>query len=119
MRVALISQVTPAVEGYTQLLRALGHDPAGVLCVRTEGRYAEFGAHVSAVAQELDVVVPSRRERFAPLLQALEPDVAICLGFPLEADGGDDRRPPARDREHAPVAPAPAPRPGARLLGDP
>jgi methionyl-tRNA formyltransferase len=82
VRVALISQVTPAVEGYSQLLRALGHDLAGVLCVRTEGRYVEFGGHVSAVAQELDVVVPSTRERFAPLLQALEPDVAICLGFP-------------------------------------
>jgi methionyl-tRNA formyltransferase len=82
VRVALISQVTPAVEGYTQLLRALGHEPVGVLCVRTTSRYTDFAAHVNAVSAQLDVVVPSRRESFVPLMRALEPDLAICLGFP-------------------------------------
>ena len=47
MRVALISQISQVVEGYTQLLRGLGHEPVGVLCVRMGDRYTEFGAHVS------------------------------------------------------------------------
>lgn len=82
MRVALISQVTPAVEGYSQLLRALGHEPVGVLCVKPGGRYSHLGEHVDAIAGEIDVVVPSSRDRVAPLLRALEPDLALCLGFP-------------------------------------
>jgi len=82
VRVALISQVTAAVEGYSQLLTALGHEPAGVLCVNTGSRYTDFGAHVSASSSTLDVVVPSSRDRVAPLLRALEPDLVLCLGFP-------------------------------------
>ena len=82
MRVALISQITQVVVGYTQLLRALGHEPVGVVSVRPGDRYASLGAHVTAAPAELDVVVPSARERLAPLLPALDPDLALCLGFP-------------------------------------
>ena len=82
MRVALISQVTPAVVGYSQLLTALGHEPVGVLCVRTGSRYAMLGQHVEESPPELDFVIPSSRERFVPLMRSLEPDLAICLGFP-------------------------------------
>jgi methionyl-tRNA formyltransferase len=82
MRVALISQVTPAVVGYTQILHALGHEPVGVLCVRTGSRYSDLGAHVNEMPPELDVVIPSSRDRFVPLLQSLEPDVCVSLGFP-------------------------------------
>lgn len=86
MRVALISQVTPAVVGYTQLLNALGHEPVGVLCVRAPGRYMELGEHVAAIPPELDVVIPGSRDRFVPLMRSLEPDLAICLGFPWKLD---------------------------------
>ncbi len=82
MRVAVISQISQVVEGYTQLLGGIGHEPVGVLCVRMGDRYTEFGSHVSSVPAELDVVVPASRERIAPLLAALEPDLALCLGFP-------------------------------------
>jgi len=82
VRVAIISQVTPAVEGYSQILRALGHEPVGVVCVRIESRYSTLAEHVGAIAGQLDVAIPSSRERFAPLLAALEPDLALCLGFP-------------------------------------
>src|SRR6185436_444071 len=66
VRVAIISQVTPAVEGYSQILRALGHEPVGVVCVRTESRYSTLAEHVGAIAGQLDVVIPASRERFAP-----------------------------------------------------
>jgi methionyl-tRNA formyltransferase len=83
VRVALISQIPQAVEGYTNGLRALGHEPVGLLCVRTAARYGiDVGAHVMSAPAEVDVVMPSSRDRIAPLLRSLEPDLAVCLGFP-------------------------------------
>ena len=83
MRVALISQIPRAVEGYTNGLRALGHEPVGLLCIRRAGRYGiDTGAHVMDAPAELDVVMPSARDRIAPLLRSLEPDLVLCLGFP-------------------------------------
>ncbi len=83
MRVALISQIPQAVEGYTRGLRALGHEPVGLLCVRRASRYGiDTGTHVMAAPPEMDIVMPSARDRIAPLLRSLEPDLALCLGFP-------------------------------------
>jgi methionyl-tRNA formyltransferase len=83
VRVALISQISQAVEGYTNGLRALGHEPVGLLCVRSADRYGlDTGAHVMAAPPEMDVVMPARRDRIAPLLRSLDPDLALCLGFP-------------------------------------
>src|SRR5262249_27553819 len=83
MRIALITQVPPVVEAYTEALRALGHDVVGVLTVTREGSPFNSGEHVaSAEAAGLDVVVPSTRARIAPLLRALDVDLAFCSGFP-------------------------------------
>ena len=83
LRVALISQIQPAVEAYVAGLRAMGHEPVGLLCVRSTSRYGfDLGDHVTAAPPELDVVMPASRERIAPLLRALEPDLALCAGFP-------------------------------------
>ena len=83
MRIALISQIPPAVQAYVAISRSLGHEVAGLLCVRTQNRYGmEFGAHVEGAPEGLDIVVPSSRERVAPLLRALEPDLVLCAGFP-------------------------------------
>jgi methionyl-tRNA formyltransferase len=82
MRFALISQVPQAVHGYTMGLRAFGHEVAGVLCVRTTRYSGLFGAYVEEVADGRDVVIPSSRDRIAPLLRALEPDAVLCAGFP-------------------------------------
>jgi methionyl-tRNA formyltransferase len=83
LRVALISQIQPAVEAYVAGLRALGHEPVGLLCVRVTSRYEfDLGTHVAGAPPDMDVVLPSSRERVAPLLRALEPDLALCAGFP-------------------------------------
>jgi methionyl-tRNA formyltransferase len=83
MRVALISEVPQAVEAYTAALRALGHDVAGLLCVRQQGRYgANTGEHVTSAPDGLDIVLPASRERIEPLLRVLEPDLVLCAGFP-------------------------------------
>ena len=83
LRVALISQIQPAVEAYVAGLRAMGHQPVGLLCVRATSRYGfDLGDHVTSAPPEVDVVLPASRERIAPLLRALEPDLALCAGFP-------------------------------------
>ncbi len=84
MRVVVISQVPQAVHGYTELLRALGHEPIALLCSREHaGRYGDaFDTLVRDAPDELDVVVPATRAGIAPLLRRYEPDVVLCSGFP-------------------------------------
>lgn len=83
LRVVVISQIQPAVQAYVAGLRALGHEPVGLLCVRQTRRYDfDLGAHVMSAPPEVDVVLPASRGRIAPLLRTLEPDLALCAGFP-------------------------------------
>ena len=83
MRVVLISEVAPAVEGLSAMLRAEGHEPVALLCVRREAeRYTELSELVRAAPPELDVVMPASRARIAPLLRHFDPDLALCIGFP-------------------------------------
>ncbi len=83
MRVVLISEVAPAVEGLSAMLRAEGHEPVALLCVRHDPeRYTELGELVRAAPSEADIVMPGSRDRIAPLLRHFDPDLALCLGFP-------------------------------------
>jgi methionyl-tRNA formyltransferase len=83
LRIVLISEVGPAVEGLSALLRGLGHEPVALLCVRRDAeRYPALDELLRAAPPELDVVMPAARDRIAPLLRLFEPDVAMCLGFP-------------------------------------
>ena len=83
MRVVLISEVGPAVEGLSELLGASGHEPVALLCVRRDTeRYTELSDLLAAAPPELDIVMPAARDRIAPLLGLFEPDVALCIGFP-------------------------------------
>ena len=83
MRVVLISQVLPAVKGYYQFLRGLGHEPVALLCTRERAdRYGEFGDLLAEAPADLDIVIPTSRERMAPLLRTFEADLALCTGFP-------------------------------------
>jgi methionyl-tRNA formyltransferase len=88
-RVAIISQILAVANGFTELVRALGHEPVGLLFQRQglgnrprPPRAREFLANLLLDAPaELDLVVPHERGRVAPLLRALEPDLVLCLGF--------------------------------------
>ena len=83
MRVVLISEVAPAVEGLAALLRAEGHEPVALLCVRHNAdRYTEMNDLIRAAPSDVDVVIPASRGRIAPLLRQFEPDLALCIGFP-------------------------------------
>jgi methionyl-tRNA formyltransferase len=83
MRVVLISRVLPAVVGYSALLRELGHEPVALMCSRELAqRYGGLEDLLVGAPAELDVVIPASRDRIAPLLRSLEPDLALCTGFP-------------------------------------
>jgi methionyl-tRNA formyltransferase len=85
MRVVISTRVVPVALGLGGALRELGHEPVGLLTVRdSSGRYGDFdiGELVNAVPDDIDVVLPSRRSAIAPLLEALRPDLVVCVGFP-------------------------------------
>jgi len=84
MRVVLVSQVLPAVNGLSEMLRRLGHEPVALLCSREHaGRYGgEFDRLIRDAPSELDIVIPASREAIAPLVRPYEPDLLLCLGFP-------------------------------------
>jgi methionyl-tRNA formyltransferase len=83
VRIVLISQIAPAAEGYTMLLRGLGHEVVAVLCTRERvDRYGGLSELLVRAPKDLDVVIPSSRNRVAPLLATFEPDLALCTGFP-------------------------------------
>jgi len=83
VRVVLISRVLPAVVGYTALLRELGHEPVALMCSRElADRYGGLNDLLAGAPADLDVVIPASRDRIAPLLRSLEPEVAFCMGFP-------------------------------------
>ncbi len=86
MRVALFARVPGLVVRMDELLRELGHDCVGV--VTTEGPRGRYGSEPFSVLLDvrpphLDVLVASGPDRFATLLGALEPDLALCGGFPV------------------------------------
>jgi methionyl-tRNA formyltransferase len=84
VRVALVTQVPPAAHAFEGMLRTLGHELVGIVASRAgAGRYGNrFDELVSGAPEGVDVVVPASRERIAPLLRALEPDVLLCAAFP-------------------------------------
>jgi methionyl-tRNA formyltransferase len=84
VRVVLITQIPPAAHGLDGLLRDLGHEPVAMLSARvSDARYGgDAAGHLLGAPAALDVLIPATRERIAPLLRALEPDVALCAGFP-------------------------------------
>lgn len=84
MRVVLIAQISPAVQALYGMLRTHGHEPVALLATRQHvERYGgELEALLRDAPSDLDVVIPSARDRLEPLLRAFEPDVVFCAGFP-------------------------------------
>jgi methionyl-tRNA formyltransferase len=85
-RVVFITVVPPVAQGYTEVVRALGHEPVAVIASRRRAP----GVPVNPLAptlltdapEGLDVHFVEKRRSIAPLLRAYEADLAICTGFP-------------------------------------
>lgn len=90
MRIALFTRLPGVLQGITPIIRDCGHELVGV--VTTEGpagRYGEvpLSALVDARPAGVDILVGDNSKRFAPLLASLEPDLAVCGGFPVRIPG--------------------------------
>lgn len=86
MRVALISRVGRAPALLSARLREIGHEPVGLVTTPAGGsRYGTDAlADIARLARPgFDVVVAGSPSRIAPLLGALDADVAISAAFPL------------------------------------
>jgi methionyl-tRNA formyltransferase len=85
-RVAIITSVPAVAQGYTEILRALGHVPVAVITPRRRAPEAPLSplatTHVTDDPPELDLLFPASRRSLAPLLTAYDLDLALCTGFP-------------------------------------
>jgi methionyl-tRNA formyltransferase len=85
-RVAIVTRILPVALGFDGLLRDLGHEPVALVTSRDgPGRYGpagDVGPLLAELPAHLDVLLPSRRDRLAPLLESVRPDLAVCMGFP-------------------------------------
>jgi len=82
-RIAIVSMVQPVVERIEPVLRALGHEPVGVVTARLD-RVGPAGPMLAneTVPPGIDLLFAADKGRVEPLLRTLEPDLTICWGFP-------------------------------------
>jgi methionyl-tRNA formyltransferase len=82
-RVAIVTRILPVALGFYQGLRDAGHTPVALLSIR-DPRFgpSAIGFELGDVPAELEVLFPARRSSLAPLLRAVEADLAVCMGFP-------------------------------------
>jgi methionyl-tRNA formyltransferase len=85
-RVVLITVVPAVAQGYTEIIRGLGHEPVAVIATRRRAAGVPVNPLAPAILTDspegLDTLFPETRRSIAPLLRAYEPDVAICTGYP-------------------------------------
>jgi methionyl-tRNA formyltransferase len=79
LRVVVITQIVPVVEGYLQVANALGHEVPAVIVGRP---YHEAADAFVEAAGSADVVFAASKHSIAPLLRAYDADVGLCTGFP-------------------------------------
>jgi methionyl-tRNA formyltransferase len=86
LRVVIVTRIPPVLAGFDAVVRGAGHEPVAFLTMRNvDGRYGPISQTdelVMGAAPELDVLLPARRETIAPLLASVQPDLAVCMGFP-------------------------------------
>jgi methionyl-tRNA formyltransferase len=80
-RVVIATRILPVALGFDAAIREAGHEPVGLLTIRDLGGvYLDGSLH--EVPGELDVLIPAERSSIAPLLEAVRPDLVVCMGFP-------------------------------------
>src|SRR3954451_11428638 len=78
-RVVILTSVPPVAVGYTQIVRACGHDVVAIVTPRSGGMTA---AHLEHDPDDVDLVFASSRKSLAAIFRGYEADLAVCTGFP-------------------------------------
>jgi len=80
-RVVIATRILPVALGFDAAIREAGHEPVALLTIRDlGGLYLDGSLH--EVPDDLDLLIPAQRSSIAPLLEAVHPDLVVCMGFP-------------------------------------
>jgi methionyl-tRNA formyltransferase len=84
-RVVIVTRILPVALGFQAALREAGHETVALLTIRdTDGRYGglDLGGMLDELPADLDILMPARRASIAQLLESVQPDLVVCMGFP-------------------------------------
>lgn len=88
MRIVVITNVQPLAERLVPFLLDMGHEPVAVIAQRTTEERAHNPRAFGPIPYSnpappfgVDLLLPSHKDRLAPLLRVYEPDVTLCWGF--------------------------------------
>jgi methionyl-tRNA formyltransferase len=97
-RVVLVTRILPVALGFHEVVREAGHEPVALLTIRDPtnryGPFGDLGPLLAGLPAGLDVLLPARRDRIAPLLAAARPDLVVCMGFPWKVPAAALEVPP-------------------------
>ena len=82
LRVVICTRIPPVVAGFDGVVREAGHEVVALLTNRVVMGGHDSREVVFAAAEDLDVLLPARRNTIARLLAAAKPDLVVCMGFP-------------------------------------
>jgi len=86
LRVVVVTRIPPVLVGFDAVVREAGHETIALLTNRVSlGGHPvgdAMGELVFGAPEDLDILLPARRDTIAPLLASVEPDLVVCMGFP-------------------------------------
>jgi methionyl-tRNA formyltransferase len=86
MRVVIVTRIPQVLAGFDAVVRGSGHEVVALLTNRAvigvQGPGAATSELVFDAPEDLDVLLPARRSTIAPLLDSVQPDLVVCMGFP-------------------------------------
>ena len=80
LRVVVVTRIPPVFLGFHQAVLDAGHEPVALLTLADESPFVP--ELLRSVPAGLDVLMPGMRSAVAPLLEAVKPDLVLCMGFP-------------------------------------
>ena len=80
LRVVVVTRIPPVFLGFHQAVLDAGHEPVALLTLADESPFVP--ELLRSVPAGLDVLMPGTRSAVAPLLEAVRPDLVLCMGFP-------------------------------------
>ena len=84
MRIVLFSNLAPFASRFEQLLKAFGHQPAGIVTTPgpAKNRSSSYIDIVQVTRPGIDVVVSNHPARWARMIEPMRPDLVLSMGFP-------------------------------------
>jgi methionyl-tRNA formyltransferase len=74
--------ISPVLLGFDAVVREAGHEPVALLTMRSAERLEGTTELLASAPRDLNVLMPAKRRDLVPLLQSMEPDLVVCMGFP-------------------------------------